>query len=155
MKFKAIALAAASILSLATAHAAAPASTAPATPATTPAATPAVAPVPLEIVVFDKPDYKGTSLRISRAVADLAALKFDNKVASFQIQGAGDWVLCENRNYQGRCARVQLQAGNLKLFQLNDRVSSLYPVPAPAPAPATTPSATPATTPTPKTTKPN
>ena len=138
MKFKAIALAAASILSLATAHAAAPASTAPATPATMPAAAPAVAPVPLEIVVFDKPDYKGTSLRISRAVADLAALKFDNKVASFQIQGAGDWVLCENRNYQGRCARVQLQAGNLKLFQLNDRVSSLYPVPTPAVEPGTT-----------------
>lgn len=134
MKFTAIALAAASVLSLATAHAAAPAGTAPAAPATVPAP---VA-VPLEIIVFDKPDYKGTSLRISRAVSDLATLKFDNKVASFQIQGAGDWVLCENRNYQGRCARVQLQATSLKLFQLNDRVSSLYPVPTPAVEPGTT-----------------
>lgn len=149
MKMRALFLATVCVVSSVAAHAAAPAGAPPAT-----TAAPAV-PVPLEIVVFDKPDYKGTSLRIARAIADLGTLKFDNKVASLQIMGAGDWVLCENRNYQGRCARVQLQAGNLKLFQLNDRVSSLYPVPAPAPAPATTPSATPATTPTPKTTKPN
>jgi hypothetical protein len=136
-------------MSLGAAHAAPAAGTTPAAPtATAPAP---VAPVPLEIVVYDKPDYKGASLRIARAVADLTPMKFDNKVASLQILGAGDWVLCENRNYQGRCARVQLQAGNLKLFQLNDRVSSLYPVPAP-PAP---PAAQPATTPATKTKSPN
>lgn len=155
MKMRTLFLATACVVSTVAAQAAAPAS-APAPVTTAPAAPgPLEIPVPLEIIVFDKPDYKGTSLRIARPIADLGALKFDNKVASFQIVGAGDWVLCENKNYQGRCARVQLQAGNLKLFQLNDRVSSLYPVPAPAPAPATTPSATPATTPTPKTTKPN
>jgi hypothetical protein len=125
----------------------------PAVAATTPApatavapATPAPAPVPLQIVVFDKNDFKGNALTIDRPVPDLNALHFDNKVASLQIKGAGDWVLCENKNYTGRCARVQLAAGNLKLFQLNDRVSSLYPVPAPpppvaAPAPATAPAA--------------
>jgi hypothetical protein len=110
---------------------------APATPATTTVATtPAPAPVPLQIVVFDKNDFKGNALTIDRPVPDLNALHFDNKVASLQIKGAGDWVLCENKNYTGRCARVQLAAGNLKLFQLNDRVSSLYPVPVPPPAPA-------------------
>jgi hypothetical protein len=145
MKMQALFLATACVVSTVAAQAAAPAATPPAT-----TAAPA-APVPLEIVVFDKPDYKGASLRIARPTADLGTLKFDNKVASFQIVGAGDWVLCENKNYQGRCARVQLQAGNLKLFQLNDRVSSLYPVPAPVAPPATTPPATPAA----KATKPN
>ena len=145
MKMQALFMATACFVSSVAAQAAAPAGAPPAT-----TAAPAV-PVPLEIVVFDKPDYKGTSLRIARAIADLGTLKFDNKVASLQILGAGDWVLCENRNYQGRCARVQLQAGNLKLFQLNDRVSSLYPVPAPVAPPATTPPATPAA----KATKPN
>lgn len=149
MKMRALVLATACVVSSVAAQAAAPAGT----PAAPTAAT--TAPVPLEIVVFDKPDYKGTSLRIARPIADLGTLKFDNKVASFQIQGAGDWVLCENRNYQGRCARVQLQAGNLKLFQLNDRVSSLYPVPAPVPAPATTPATTPAPASTPKPAKTN
>jgi len=116
---------------------------APAAPAT-PVVTPAPAPVPLQIVVFDKNDFKGNMLTIDRPVPDLSALHFDNKIASLQIKGAGDWVLCENKNYTGRCARVQLAAGNLKLFQLNDRVSSLYPVPAPPPAPAPVAPAAPA-----------
>jgi hypothetical protein len=149
MKMQALFMATACFVSSVAAQAAAPAGAPPAT-----TAAPAV-PVPLEIVVFDKPDYKGTSLRIARAIADLGTLKFDNKVASLQILGAGDWVLCENRNYQGRCARVQLQAGNLKLFQLNDRVSSLYPVPAPVAAPAPTPATTPAPASTPKPAKTN
>jgi hypothetical protein len=100
-----------------------------------PAAAPA-APVPLEIVVYDKPEFQGNALRIGKPVPDLAVLKFDNKVASLKIFGAGDWVLCENKNYQGRCARVAMEAVNLKLQNLNDRVSSLYPVPAPAQPPA-------------------
>lgn len=119
--------------------------------AATPPAAPAVpaAPVPLQIVVYDQNDFKGNALTISTPVPDLGVLKFDNKVASLLIKGAGDWVLCENKNYTGRCARVQSQAVNLKLFALNDRVSSLYPVPAPVTPPAaTTP---PATTPTTKT----
>ncbi|MBU6155873.1 MAG: hypothetical protein KJS87_02995 [Alphaproteobacteria bacterium] len=105
---------------------------APAAPAT---AAPA-APVPLEIVIYDKPEFQGNAIRIAKPVPDLAVLKFDNKVASLKIFGAGDWVLCENRNYQGRCARVAMEAVNLKLQNLNDRVSSLYPVPAPAAPPA-------------------
>lgn len=94
--------------------------------------------VPLQITVYDQNDFKGRSITIDKAVPDLSVLHFDNKVASLQIRGAGDWVLCENKNYQGRCARVQLQAGNLKLFGLNDRVSSLYPAPTPAVEPGTT-----------------
>jgi hypothetical protein len=107
-------------------------------------ATPEPAPVPLQIVVYDQNDFKGHAITIDRPVADLGTLHFDNKVASLQIKGAGDWVLCENKNYKGRCARVQSQAVNLKLFQLNDRVSSLYPVPTPTPAPAPEPAAAPA-----------
>ncbi|MFN9544558.1 MAG: beta/gamma crystallin-related protein [Alphaproteobacteria bacterium] len=93
------------------------------------------APVPLEIVVYDKPEFQGNAILIGKPVPDLSVLKFDNKVASLKIFGAGDWVLCENRNYQGRCARVAMEAVNLKLQNLNDRVSSLYPVPAPAAPP--------------------
>jgi hypothetical protein len=111
------------------------ASAAMAAPAARPAAAPA-APVPLEIVVYDKPEFQGKALRIGKPVPDLAVLKFDNKVASLKIFGAGDWVLCENKNYQGRCARVAMEAVNLKLQNLNDRVSSLYPVPAPVAPPA-------------------
>lgn len=88
-----------------------------------------VAPVPLVIVVYDKPGYKGRQATIDRAVPDMAALQFDDKVASFEIRGAGDWMLCENRNYAGRCVRAQSKADDLKVLQIGGRVSSLYPVP--------------------------
>jgi hypothetical protein len=93
---------------------------------------------PLVIVVYDQPNFKGRELKLTAAVPDLSAVKFDDKVASLTISGAGDWVLCENRNYGGRCSRVQGKAENLGLLQLAGRVSSLYPVPA---TPAATPAA--------------
>lgn len=132
MRSSAAILASAIVMTVTCAASAAPVAK-PAAPA------PVTAPVPLEIVVYDKPDFNGTSIRIAKATPDLAALKFDNKVASLKILGAGDWVLCENKNYQGRCARVAMEAVNLKLQNLNDRVSSLYPVPAPPPPPAPAP----------------
>jgi hypothetical protein len=117
-------------------HAAAPAA-APATPAA------AVVPAALSVIVYDQPNFKGVSLTIAAATPDLGALNFDNKVASLTITGGGDWVLCENKNYTGRCVRVQAQAQNLNLLQLSGRVSSLYPVPVTPAAPAVP--ATPAT----------
>lgn len=85
----------------------------------------AVAPA---VVIYDQVDFKGRALTITGATPDLGPLGFDNKVASLAVQGGGDWVLCENKNYAGRCVRVQGQAGDLSLLQLSGRVSSLYPV---------------------------
>lgn len=116
-------------LLLAVSHAAESRAAEPAAPAAI------VAPAAPAVVVYDQPNFKGASLTIAAATPDLAALKFDNKVASFTITGGGDWVLCENKNYTGRCVRVQSQADNLNLLQLSGRVSSLYPVPATPAAP--------------------
>jgi hypothetical protein len=90
---------------------------------------------PLTITVYDQENFKGRAVKITTATPNLAALQLEDKVASFEVAGAGDWVLCENRNYGGRCVRVQAKAGDLRIIQLFARVSSLYPVPAPiAPA---------------------
>ena len=109
---------------------------APPAPATPPASP---APVPLSITVYDQENFKGRAVRIVAATPNLAALQFEDKVASFEIAGSGDWVLCADRNYKGVCARVSAKAGDLRVIQLFGRVSSLYPVPAPAvpAAPAT------------------
>lgn len=107
---------------------------APPAATTTPAATPA--PVPLTITIYDQENFKGRATKIAVATPNLAVHQFEDKVASFEVAGAGDWVLCENRNYGGRCARVQSKAGDLRVIQLFARVSSLYPVPAAAAAPA-------------------
>jgi Beta/Gamma crystallin len=115
------------------------AAAAAATPTVSPApTTPASAPVPLSITVYDKENFKGRAVKITAATPNLSVHQFEDKVASFEVTGAGDWVLCENRNYAGRCARVQAKAGDLRLIQLFGRVSSLYPVPVPA---ATAPAA--------------
>lgn len=88
------------------------------------------------VVVYDQPNFKGRALTLATATPDLAKHGFDKQVASLAIEGAGDWVLCERKNYAGRCVRVQGKAGDLSLLQMNGRVSSLYPVPAtPAPKP--------------------
>jgi hypothetical protein len=89
------------------------------------------APVPLAITVYEQENFKGRSVKISAATPNLAALQFEDKVGSFEVQGAGDWVLCADRNYKGVCARVTAKASDLRLIQLFGRVSSLYPVPAP------------------------
>ena len=99
-------------------------------PAPAPAVPAAVEQGPPTIVVYDQPNFKGRALTFTQAVPDLGQKQFDDKVASLAITGAGDWVLCEHRNYGGRCARVQGRADNLKLFDIVGRVSSLYPVPA-------------------------
>ena len=94
--------------------------------------------VPLSITIYDKENYQGRSVSVRAATPNLAALQFEDKVASFEVAGAGDWVLCADRNYKGVCVRVTAKAGDLRVIQLFGRVSSLYPVPAPA-APAATP----------------
>src|SRR5262245_47455013 len=59
-------------------------------PVTPPA--PPAAPVPLTIVVYDQPNFKGRTLTLAKPTPDLAALKFDDQVASLAIAGSGDWV---------------------------------------------------------------
>lgn len=109
------------------------------------AAVPPAPPVPagpLTITVYDQENFKGRATKITAATPNLAALQLEDKIASFEVSGAGDWVLCENRNYGGRCERVQAKAGDLRIIQLFGRVSSLYPVPVPvAPAAPAAPAA--------------
>ena len=96
-----------------------------------------VANEPSAIVIYDQPNFQGRSATINAATPDLTALNFNDRVASFAIKGANDWVLCENRNYGGRCVRVQSQAQDLNVLRMQGRVSSLYSAPPVAAAPTT------------------
>ena len=86
------------------------------------------------IIVYELPNFKGSTLTFERQVASLAALSFNDKIASVKIQGTRDWVLCEHRNFMGKCVRVHMKAKDLKRLQIAGQVSSLYPVPAEPPA---------------------
>jgi hypothetical protein len=92
---------------------------------------PAAAP-PTSIIVFDKPNFKGQSMTFDRSVASLAALQFNDRPASVQIKGR-DWVLCEHRNFMGKCVRIRAKERDLKRVKIAGQVSSMYPVPVPPP----------------------
>ena len=83
------------------------------------------------IKVFDQPNFKGNVLMFDRSIASLAALNFNDRAASVKIDGSRDWVLCEHRNFMGKCVRVHLKEKDLKRLKFEGKVSSLYPVPAP------------------------
>jgi len=106
------------------------ASAAPVMPA---AATAPAAPTPTVITVYEQPNFKGRALVFDKGVPSLAALDFNDRVASVTIKGSRDWVLCEHRNFMGRCVRVHAKAKSLKQLKMEGQVSSLYPVPPPAP----------------------
>lgn len=92
-------------------------------------------PAPTAIVVFDQPNYKGRSLTFDRSVPSLAKLNFNDVIASVQVKGGRDWVLCEHRNFMGKCVRIVSKEKNLKRLKIDGQVSSLYPVPVAPPKP--------------------
>lgn len=92
-------------------------------------------PPPTAIAVFDQPNFKGRTLVFDRSVPSLAKLNFNDVIASVQIKGTRDWVLCEHRNFMGKCVRIRAKEKDLKRLKINGQVSSLYPVPVPPPAP--------------------
>ncbi len=92
-------------------------------------------PPPTAITVFDQPNFKGRTLVFDRSVPSLAKLNFNDVIASVQIKGTRDWVLCEHRNFMGKCVRIRAKEKDLKRLKINGQVSSLYPVPVPPPAP--------------------
>lgn len=101
----------------------------------TPPVSAPTAPPPTVITVFELPNFKGQSLTFERRVPSLAALSFNDKTTSVRINGRRDWVLCEHRNFMGKCVRVHLKEKDLKRLKIAGQVSSLYPVPAEQPAP--------------------
>lgn len=90
---------------------------------------------PTSIVVFDQPNFRGQSMTFDRSVPSLAALQFNDRPASVQIKGSRDWVLCEHRNFMGKCVRIRAKERDLKRVKIAGQVSSLYPVPVPPPKP--------------------
>lgn len=104
-----------------------------ANPATFAAATPA--PQPTSIVVYDKPNFSGRAITLERSVPSLAAINFNDQPSSVQIKGSRDWVLCEHRNFMGRCVRIHAKERDLKRLKISGQVSSLYPVPVAPPKP--------------------
>lgn len=97
------------------------------------APTPAALP-PSKITLYEKPNFQGRSMTFEFRVPSLNAVKFNDTAQSVKIDGLRDWVLCESRNFMGRCIRVHLKEKDLKRQNFSGLASSIYPVPDPRPA---------------------
>ncbi len=99
------------------------------------AAAPTPAPLPRsKITLYEKPNFQGRSMTFEFRVPSLNAVKFNDTAQSVKIDGLRDWVLCESRNFMGRCIRVHLKEKDLKRQNFSGLASSIYPVPDPRPA---------------------
>ena len=89
---------------------------------------PAPALAPTEITIYEKPNFQGRSLTFTNRVPSLAAVGFNDLPSSVKIKGTRDWVLCEHRNFFGRCVRIHLKEKDLKRQKFIGVASSMYPV---------------------------
>lgn len=90
---------------------------------------------PSNITLFEKPNYQGRSMTFDHRIPSLNAVGFNDLAQSVKIDGKRDWVLCDSRNFLGRCIRVHLKEKDLMRQKFSSLASSIYPVSDPAPVP--------------------
>jgi hypothetical protein len=84
---------------------------------------------PSTITLFEKPNFQGRSMTFEHRVPSLNAVGFNDLAQSVKISGKRDWVLCESRNFLGRCIRVHEKEKDLKRQKFSGLASSVYEVP--------------------------
>ncbi|MCF6292477.1 MAG: beta/gamma crystallin family protein [Robiginitomaculum sp.] len=85
-----------------------------------------------QIVLFEGREYKGTRVTIRGEVSDLRRSGFADRTSSIQLQN-GQWEVCENAFFGGRCEIIDYSVNDLSRLRLNNRISSIRPVTLPAP----------------------
>ena len=78
-----------------------------------------------QVTFYEHDGFRGRAFTSDRRVGDLASIGF-NDLASSVVVERGNWEVCEDANYAGRC--VMLRPGSydsLERMGLNDRVSSM------------------------------
>lgn len=86
-----------------------------------------VPPVPsgTTLILFERPDYRGTSTTFRGAVANFS--ESDSRARSADVEG-GDWELCERSNFRGECITLERSAPDLEAAGLSNGVGSARPV---------------------------
>lgn len=79
---------------------------------------------PVGLIVFENPDYRGSSLQIRGSVPDMYGSGLDDMITSVRVV-SGRWEMCSAPNFGGECRVVTADTPHLKVYNLNDRVSSI------------------------------
>jgi uncharacterized protein YcfJ len=81
-----------------------------------------------QVTLYSGEDFHGRQFFLDRPMSDFDRTDFNDRASSIVVQG-GDWLVCEDAHFQGRC--VTLRPGeyrSLDRMGLNDRISSARPV---------------------------
>ena len=92
-----------------------------------------------QITFYENEDFRGRSFAASTWVTDFTRYGFNDRASSAIISN-GNWEVCEDVRFEGRCA--VLRPGNydsLRAMGMNDRISSVRPAQARVPVPMPTP----------------
>ncbi|WP_419254659.1 beta/gamma crystallin-related protein [Caulobacter sp. ErkDOM-YI] len=76
-----------------------------------------------DAVLFEHAGYEGNAYEVRGDMPDLTAIKFNDVASSIKVM-RGEWQVCENTNYEGRCWTLTRDEGLLGR-ELNDKISSI------------------------------
>ena len=77
------------------------------------------------VTFYEREGFRGTSFVAERAVDDFQRQRFNDRASSVVVTD-GAWEICEDAQFNGRCAVLQPgRYGSLTSVGLNDRVSSV------------------------------
>lgn len=83
-----------------------------------------------QVTFYEKDGFQGRSYSTPQRVGSLERSGFDNRASSVVVVGQR-WEACENDRFQGRCTVLRPgQYPSLTAMGLNDRISSVRPLPA-------------------------
>ncbi len=87
----------------------------------------AAPPAAAQLILFEHDNFGGRRMELRGSMADLGNSGFNDTASSVVVE-RGQWQVCENASFGGRC--VMLRPGNyasLAQFGLNDAISSARP----------------------------
>lgn len=79
----------------------------------------------LGLLLFDKPNYRGESLNVSRAVTNLGAV--GDRARSIEILG-GSWELCDRAQRNGLCVTISESVPDLRRLGFRNGVTVARPI---------------------------
>jgi len=80
-----------------------------------------------QVTFYERDDFRGRSITIDRPVGNMDRQGFDDKASSAVVQ-RGDWQVCEDPGFRGRCAVLHPgEYRTLREVGLNNDVSSVRP----------------------------
>ena len=86
-----------------------------------------------QVTFYEREDFRGRSITIDHPIGNMDRRDFDDRASSAVVQ-AGDWQVCEDPGFRGRCTVLHPgEYRSLREVGLNNDISSVRPTGGPPP----------------------